>query len=78
MPFFSLAFTGFFPASINLYWLSLGIYQLMITELMHTNFIKRYFDYNNHEDKKRKILKFENAVFIEDKETSEEVMNKSN
>jgi len=42
LPFASLAFTGFFPASINLYWTTLALYQLMITQLMRTNSVLRY------------------------------------
>jgi len=41
LPFASLAFTGFFPASINLYWTTLALYQLMITQLMRTDYVVR-------------------------------------
>jgi YidC/Oxa1 family membrane protein insertase len=43
MPFASLAFTGFFPASINLYWFVLAMFQLGTTQLMYTNLVRRKF-----------------------------------
>lgn len=70
LPFASLAFTGFFPASINLYWLTLSYYQLFTTQLMYSTYIRRTFglggDGHNH-----KTVKFDSVIIMEDKQTSE-------
>lgn len=55
MPFFSLAFTGFFPASINLYWLTLAACQLATTQLMYTNLARRTFGIKTDDNAFRKI-----------------------
>lgn len=75
MPFASLAFTGFFPASINLYWLTLSAYQLFTTQLMYTKFIRRRFGSASGESQAQRTVRFDSAVIIEEKSTSEEVMN---
>lgn len=72
LPFASLSFTAFFPASINLYWMVLAGYQLMTTELMYTKFVQKAFSSNRSGPKSRG--QFFEAVFIDQKKTSEEIM----
>lgn len=70
MPFASLAFTGFFPASINLYWLTLSCYQLFTTQLMYSGYVRRKFGLSK-DNSGPKTIKIENVVFVEDEKTSE-------
>ena len=78
LPFASLAVTGFFPASLNLYWLTLSLYQLMITQLMYVPYIRRSFGLaEKQEGVSKKPTLFAKAMVVEDKRTSEEVMAKT-
>jgi YidC/Oxa1 family membrane protein insertase len=69
LPFASLAFTGFFPASINLYWTTLALYQLMITQLMRTDYIVRKLG-KRKGDNPFKNIQIDEAIFVEEKNSS--------
>ena len=55
LPFASLAVTGFFPASINLYWATLALYQLLITQLMRTQYVIKKFGKQKGENTPKNI-----------------------
>lgn len=70
LPFLSLAFTSFFPASINLYWFTLAGYQLMMTEMMYMKWVSRLFYPTENSDKGKK-RKVDRAIFVAEGKTSE-------
>lgn len=74
MPFASLAFTGFFPASINLYWFTLAGYQLFTTQLMYVSYIRRKLG-SSADAPAQRTLRFDSAVIVEEKASSEEAMS---
>lgn len=78
LPFASLAITGFFPASLNLYWLTLSLYQLMITQMLYMPYIRRKFGLGGSDRQQpKRAPSFARAVVIEDKRTSGEVMDEA-
>jgi hypothetical protein len=70
-PFFSLPFTGFFPALVNLYWASIACNQAFLMIVMNSNYIRNKFVFTEQASKPQ-ILQ---AVFVEEKP---KVKSKSN
>eukprot|EP00178_Gracilaria_changii_P020032 TRINITY_DN58151_c0_g1_i1.p1 TRINITY_DN58151_c0_g1~~TRINITY_DN58151_c0_g1_i1.p1 ORF type:complete len:122 (-),score=11.73 TRINITY_DN58151_c0_g1_i1:128-493(-) len=68
LPFASLLFTAFFPASLSLYWTTLAAFQLTITQMMHIKYFRNLFSGQPMAPKKKK--EYDVAVFQEEKRTS--------
>ena len=64
MPFFSLTFTAFFPASLSFYWFILAAYQLFNTQLLYVDVIRRRLKIGGY-GKEKKVVNFTKAIFVE-------------